>query len=111
MNEKGVETIKKGESLEPEFITKQKEIILSRIKKYSDLEKFRQTMIEGGERAQGIGYLLYKNSQVLPQLRKALQKIEDGSYGVCEKCSKPIEKERLEIVPGALVCMECIKKN
>jgi DnaK suppressor protein len=36
----------------------------------------------------------------------ALEKIEKGTYGVCEKCGKEIEIERLEAVPEARFCME-----
>jgi DnaK suppressor protein len=37
----------------------------------------------------------------------ALAKIEDGSYGVCEKCGKEIEEERLQACPEAKLCMKC----
>ena len=99
------------EGLDPDFIKAQKLIIESRMKKYGDLQRFRQEMREGGEGSHGTNYLLYKNSKVLPQLKKVLEKIKNGSYGICEKCGKDIEKRRLELVPGALVCMNCIKKN
>ncbi|MEW6271091.1 MAG: TraR/DksA C4-type zinc finger protein [Thermodesulfobacteriota bacterium] len=34
----------------------------------------------------------------------ALQRIEDGSYGTCEECGRPIEVERLEAVPWTRLC-------
>lgn len=103
-------TKKDQEELDPDFIESQKLIIESRIKKYSDLPRFRQEMKENGEGSHGTNYLLYKNNEVLPQLKKALEKIKNGSYGVCEKCGKKIEKRRLELVPGALICMGCMKE-
>jgi len=96
------------EWFDPDFIEAQKLIIESRMEKYGNLQKFRQEMRENGAGSHGTNYLLYKNNEVLPQLKKALQKIKDGTYGVCEKCGKNIEKRRLELIPGALVCMNCM---
>jgi RNA polymerase-binding transcription factor DksA len=39
----------------------------------------------------------------------ALERIEAGSYGVCEVCNAPIEQERLEAEPAATTCMADIK--
>lgn len=39
--------------------------------------------------------------------KKALERIEDGSYGKCEKCGGEIQMERLEAVPEANTCMKC----
>lgn len=37
----------------------------------------------------------------------ALKVIESGSYGVCTRCGKAIEPERLEIKPDAILCVSC----
>jgi len=37
----------------------------------------------------------------LNEVRAALDRIEKGTYGTCEKCGKPIELERLEANPSA----------
>jgi len=39
--------------------------------------------------------------QVLRQIERALEKIEDGSYGVCDVTNKPIPLKRLEAIPYA----------
>lgn len=44
---------------------------------------------------------------MLSEIDAALQKIKDGSYGECEACHKPIEEDRLEIVPHARFCIDC----
>ena len=36
----------------------------------------------------------------------ALARIENGTYGTCEVCGKPIDEERLEAVPYATLCVE-----
>ncbi len=46
----------------------------------------------------------------LADINKALSKIEDGSYGICENCNKKIEEDRLEANPAALTCKECMEK-
>ncbi len=44
-------------------------------------------------------------------VKRALEKIEAGNYGICEKCGAPINPKRLEAFPSASTCMECKKKS
>lgn len=41
------------------------------------------------------------------QIRHALQRIENGTYGTCANCGKEIRKERLEARPIATRCIDC----
>ena len=43
----------------------------------------------------------------IKDLDRALEKIEDGSYGVCDVCGRPISPARLEALPAAALCVEC----
>lgn len=43
-------------------------------------------------------------AQVLAQVRAALQRIEDGTYGICIDCDREIEPARLEAVPWTPYC-------
>lgn len=43
----------------------------------------------------------------LKDIETALKLIEKGEYGICTRCGKPIEPERLEIKPDATLCVEC----
>ena len=43
----------------------------------------------------------------LKDVNSALEKITAGTYGVCEKCGKEIEEERLGVCPEARLCMKC----
>ena len=43
----------------------------------------------------------------LDEIDIALAKIQSGTYGVCEKCGKPIEYEILSIDPESRFCKEC----
>jgi len=46
----------------------------------------------------------------LSEIDMALARTKDGTYGVCEKCGKDIEKEILDIVPESNLCETCKKE-
>jgi len=50
-------------------------------------------------------------SQTLIQVQDALKRIEDGTYGKCSACGRPIEAARLEAVPWAAYCLEDQEKQ
>ena len=50
--------------------------------------------------------LLEQLEAELAELDRALGKIEEGTYGICEACGKPIPGERLEALPGARFCVK-----
>ncbi|MFA5308564.1 MAG: TraR/DksA family transcriptional regulator [Dehalococcoidales bacterium] len=45
--------------------------------------------------------------QELSQVEYALDKIEKGTYGLCDNCGKPIPPARLEALPQANLCLNC----
>lgn len=45
--------------------------------------------------------------EILDRISDALKKIEDESYGQCDRCGKPINPERLKAIPYATLCIEC----
>ena len=49
--------------------------------------------------------------KILFAIDEALKRVEDGTYGNCQQCGKPIAKKRLMIVPHAELCIGCQKKN
>ena len=57
------------------------------------------------EREKDIALQTHSESQ-LDKVERALQKIEEGTYGVCEECDQPISFERLEAIPYTLRCKE-----
>jgi DnaK suppressor protein len=44
--------------------------------------------------------------QTLSEIDAALQRIEDGTYGICENCGKPIGAERLAAIPWTRLCID-----
>ena len=43
----------------------------------------------------------------LSDIDEALTKLDDGTYGICENCSRPIGEPRLEAMPAARLCIAC----
>ena len=55
---------------------------------------------------------LANNSRgMLQQAERALKRISDGSYGICESCGNPIGKARLQAFPRATLCVSCKQKE
>jgi len=48
-----------------------------------------------------------RDEKYLKQLEMALERIENGSYGVCRVCQKEIDHKRLEAVPTTTICFDC----
>ncbi len=45
----------------------------------------------------------------LRDVERALVKLEEGTYGRCDRCGRPIGEERLDAIPWALLCIDCKK--
>jgi DnaK suppressor protein len=45
--------------------------------------------------------------QILVQVNAALERMNEGNYGTCLRCGKPIGEERLEAFPYVAYCIEC----
>ena len=48
-----------------------------------------------------------QESQMVADIDQALLRIEEGSYGICVRCGKPIDERRLEAMPTARYDAEC----
>lgn len=46
----------------------------------------------------------------LDEVEAAIERIEQGEYGYCEKCNIGISLDRLKVFPAAKICMDCTKK-
>lgn len=46
-------------------------------------------------------------TEEVQKIDHALQRLRDGSYGLCESCSKKINVARLKALPYTTVCIEC----
>jgi DnaK suppressor protein len=48
--------------------------------------------------------------ETLEAIEAALERIEDGSYGLCEECNVRIPKTRLNAIPYATLCVRCAEQ-
>ncbi len=66
-----------------------------------------QVTAERGE----VEALAGKLREALTEVERALQKLEEGSYGKCDDCGQPIDPLRLEAKPAAPYCINCASKH
>ncbi len=52
-----------------------------------------------------------REERFLYHIEQALERIENGTYGLCQECGEPIGRERLEAVPHARLCISCKSKE
>jgi RNA polymerase-binding protein DksA len=55
--------------------------------------------------------LANNSREMLSQAERALSRIDDGTYGICESCGSPIGKARLQAFPRATLCVVCKQRE
>lgn len=45
------------------------------------------------------------------QLDEALTRMDEGTYGQCAECGRPIQEERLEVRPLSVTCVDCASRR
>ena len=55
--------------------------------------------------------LLEKDNVKIDGFKDALERIREGTYGICEGCSEGISKKRLMAIPFARFCINCQREN
>jgi DnaK suppressor protein len=79
------------------------------------LEQLEQLAVETAEtmatadqaRLQVSRALTLAAESALEDINTALQRLEQGSYGICEHCAKPIPWQRLNVLPMSRLCTPC----
>ncbi|MDQ4132091.1 MAG: TraR/DksA C4-type zinc finger protein [Actinomycetota bacterium] len=62
--------------------------------------------IDGAER-ELVGLHAARAGEMVEEIDQALSRLDDGSYGACASCGRPIPFERLEAIPRARFCVAC----
>ncbi len=52
-----------------------------------------------------------RERRLISKIREALERLEEGTFGICEQCSEDISQERLEARPVTTLCIDCKKKQ
>src|SRR5919199_1529147 len=47
----------------------------------------------------------------LARIERALAKLDEGTYGICEACGQPIPEKRLEAMPESVTCVQCARSR
>ena len=66
-----------------------------------------QVAAEQGENRALVGQL----EETLTEVERALAKLDEGTYGVCEVCGKDIGEARLEAMPATRYCIDCASRK
>lgn len=52
-----------------------------------------------------------REHKLIKKIKKALQRIEDGAFGICDKCGEDIHIDRLKARPVTTHCIDCKTKE
>jgi DnaK suppressor protein len=52
-----------------------------------------------------------RERKLIEKIKEALERIDQGSFGICELCGKEISEERLMARPVTTLCIDCKKKQ
>lgn len=87
---------------------------LKAVDPFSDPQRLNDNAASDAEAQEQVGHeqavaLKGQTDRKLIQLKKALTRIRVGKYGICEKCKKMIDTDRLMVMPEATLCADCAK--
>ncbi|MCP4681758.1 MAG: RNA polymerase-binding protein DksA [Desulfobacterales bacterium] len=52
-----------------------------------------------------------RERRLIKKIKEAIDRLEDGTYGVCEECGEDISEARLKARPVTTLCIDCKKKQ
>ncbi len=115
---KKIKKVKKIKKLSKKFIAECKEKLLKKYEELMSLQKDVKTLLfdEIGDEADIADSVLGKEMvqeltdtqrKILDLISLSLEKIDKGTYGICEHCGKMITKKRLKVLPWAKYCIKC----
>ncbi|MBI4774590.1 MAG: RNA polymerase-binding protein DksA [Deltaproteobacteria bacterium] len=52
-----------------------------------------------------------RERKLIQKIREALLRIDEGTFGICERCGEPISDKRLEARPVTTLCIECKERQ
>lgn len=96
-------------------LMKRREALIHRVAAQKEQEKDTSEMGHGDDldqasarRDRELSFLISSKERVeLKAIDQALQRINDGTYGICAQCGKVIASKRLKALPFTLHCLNC----
>ncbi len=52
-----------------------------------------------------------RERKLISKIREALNRIDEGTYGICESCGEDISEQRLKARPVTTLCIDCKKRQ
>ena len=100
------------------ILLQRREEVLKRLQRFMEEDTLKVSSDVGDEvdiadremERENLLRLRERETKYLKKVEYALKKIEEGTYGICEYCGKPIGYERLKARPVAIFCIECKTK-
>ncbi len=97
-------------------------LLAERAEVFSEVEILHARLETKGDYSLGVGdpliyqwelnlALLERAQTHLAEIEAALEQLEMGIYGRCERCGKPIEPERLAVLSHTTVCSQCAQRR
>lgn len=80
----------------------------------SDLKDESPDLIDQASVESDIDFILHireRENKLIGKIKDALEKIDQGTFGVCEVCGDEISEERLEARPVTTLCITCKKRQ
>ena len=108
---------KKTTQAKLELLEKEREHTLTELKhlrselsteiEHDDIDDAASDLVERDK----IQALIVGLERKLQDIEHAIEQVKIGSYGICERCGKPIDPERLEIFPETTLCVNCKRET
>jgi len=101
------------------ILVKRRDALRQALSADPDIERSNEAPGVGdvADAAQDAGYrelhagLVEAETRELANIERAMERFQEGSYGVCERCGKHIPVTRLQALPYATLCIECQKRQ
>jgi RNA polymerase-binding transcription factor len=108
--------------MDPEALPQYREILLAQQRQIEQRVLRLETELHGMEAERDIEYTDHAQEEAVndemialdehgrrqvADIRAALARIDDGTYGSCARCGEPIDPRRLEKLPTARYCIDC----
>ncbi len=102
--------------IEKQDVLKKRLAVLQSEDPFADPERTTDNAAVDAEAAEQFGHerVVAMKAEIDDSLRRisrALEKINDGTFGICEGCGKEILEKRLRIDPAVRLCVECEKNH
>ena len=114
---KSMLTIEKKEYFKNLLIQRLDELLVVAKKTVNEMTGLNDTFSDPSDRATAESERNFtlrirdREHKLIGKIREALERIDYGTYGICEECNEEISEKRLKARPVTTLCIECKKKQ